>query len=346
MQRRNMLFIACVFILILTSCVNNSPTGIAPFVYVREKDQGGYEVVEYYMTNPVTEYINKELNGVHYLNSYYDENRYYFGLSHAFFVYERETKRIIELGRMSVNAVKKINDEIWVALDIGLQRDGYVSSLCKINEQTEIDCLYDVKNQQIHDFYIDFENQVFYSAGPGVNKKSKDMDQEYKVLQYNMQTGEEVTIKYNEHEIEADRLTHICPGQFITGDGDIYQETGEKIGEVIGTKGKKLNTQINDLSMNETTFLDYDNKLLEVYGCEDSKLNHRRTIILEYEPNIYPDYYSWETTDEGEITMPIDSGDNIFEYIGFQSVNTRSGEVQVYLFDESVYNLHSIARFQ
>jgi hypothetical protein len=241
--------------------------------------------------------------------------------------------------------MKKINGEIWVAIDKGLGEEGYSSSLCKITEELTVNCLYEVKNQQVTDFYIDFTKQVFYGAGPGVGKESGDKNTQTKVVKYDMQTGEETSVRYKDQHIVAARLTNICPGQFITSDADIYLETGEKIGEVIGTKGKKVDDQINDLVMKETTFLDYDNKLMEVYGCEDNKVKHKRTIHLDYEPNTYPGYFSWETTDEGEITMPIDSGDDIFEFIGFQSVNTRTGEVEVHLFDEPVSQLHSIARF-
>jgi len=217
--------------------------------------------------------------------------------------------------------------------------------LCKITEAISVDCLYEVKNQQINDFYIDFENQVFYGAGQGVGKEPGDKSEQIKVVKYNMQTGEETSIRNQGEHIEALRLTNICPGQFITDDGDIHRETGEKIGEVLGAKGKKVQNQINDVLVNETTFLDYDNKLMEVYGCEGNKVQHRRTIKLDYEPNTYPAYYSWETTNDGEITMPIQAKDDIFESIGFQSVNTRTGEVEVHLFDEPVYELHSIARF-
>jgi len=164
-------------------------------------------------------------------------------------------------------------------------------------------------------------------------------------MKYDMQTGDGVAIKSDGKQILAGRLTHICPGQFITGAGDIYKETGEKIGEVVSLNGDKLDAQINDLTNNTTIFVGKGDKSLEVYDCANNTIKHIRTIELKYEANLYPAYHSWETTDAGEITMPIISQEDSFESIGFQSVNTRTGIVEVHLFDEPVYRLHAIARF-
>jgi len=214
-----------------------------------------------------------------------------------------------------------------------------------MTEQLTFDCVYEIKNQQVSDFYINFEEQVFYAAGPGVDKEPGDTPHQYKVVRYDMSTGESTSVRNNGQQIVAGRLAHICPGQFITSDADIYEETGAKIGEVIGTNGTKLKNQINDLVMHETIFLDSAHNLLEVYGCEKNQTTHRRTIELNYTPDIYPGYHSWETTDDGEITMPILAEDDVFEFIGIQSVNVRTGEVIVHLFDEPVYRLHAVARF-
>jgi hypothetical protein len=345
MHRKNILFFSCAVLLLLTSCIKRSPLGTAPFVYMRENREYGYEFIEYYPTEEVAEYINTKVNGVHYRNAYYDGQKFYVSLSHALFVYDGVSKKITEFSDTVSNAIKKINGEIWLAIDNGFGEQGYSSSLCKMNDQLEINCLYEIKNQQINDFYIDFENEVFYGAGAGVKKEPGDTDQQHKIVQYNMQTGEEKSVRTNGKHILADRLTHICPGQFITSDGDIYRETGEKIGEVIGRDGKQVNSQINDVTDNTTIFLGNDDKSLEVYGCKDNKTTRIKTIELEYMPNIYPTSHSWETSDDGEISMPIRSDDDIFEFIGFQSVNVRTGEVQVHLFDEPVYRLHAVARF-
>jgi len=316
---RKLSIIACALIIILASC-NGGPIGKPSFVYVNSTDDGRYEVVEYYLNESVKQYVNN-------------------------FVYDSVTKKLKELTDYVSNAIKKINGEVWFAFDNGFGENGYSSSLCKITEAITVDCLYEIKNQQVDDFYIDFENQVFYGAGPGVGKEPEDKNTQTKVVKYNMQTGEETIVKNNGKHIEALRLTNICPGQFITDDGDIHRETGEKIGEIVDKNGEKLIAQINDLKMQTTIFVGSDRKSLEVYGCEDNQTKHMKTIELSYEPDIYPTYHSWETADNGEITMPIRSEDDIFEYIGFQSVNTRTGEVEVHLFDEPVSQLHSIARF-
>jgi len=344
-QLKKILGVIFAVIMLLSGCTNNSPAGVAPYVYMHSKEEGGYEVVEYYPDEEVKQYVNTDLYGVHYRNSYYDGMKFYFSLSHAFFVYDSTTKKIKELATYVSNAIKKINGEIWVALDHGLVSGGYVSKLCKINEEIELNCLYEVKNQQVTDFYIDFDKQVFYAAGSGVGQEAGESPSQYKVVKYDMQTGEETIVRNDGKHIIAGRLTHICPGQFITSDADIYEETGEKIGEVVGTNKHKLNAQINDIAMNETTFVDGDHNLFEVYGCENNQIKHRRTIELKYPPDLYPVYYSWETADNGEITMPIRSEDDVFEYIGMQSVNVRTGEVTVHLFDEPVYRVHAIARF-
>jgi len=343
-QLKRTIIFGVVIVLALVAC-SQSPKGAAPFVYLREKEEDGYEFVEYYPTENQKNYVNKRVDGVHYRNSYYDGEKLYLSLSHTLFVYDSKTKTVKELKGKISNAIKKINGEVWLALDNGLQETGYSSSLCKINEKIEVDCLYEIKNQQVDDFYLDFSRQTFYAAGPGVGKEAGELQQQLKVVKYDMQTGEETSLKNNGRHIIAARVTNICPGQFVTSDAEIYQETGEKIGDLLGTKGQKLHNQINDLVMNETTFLDYDNMLLEVYGCENNKIIHKRTINLNYEPNTYPAAHSWETTDEGEISMPINEKDDIFKFIGFQSVNTRTGVVEVYLFDEPVYRLHAIARF-
>lgn len=345
MKRTKILLVLISCSLFLASCTNTVQRGIAPYVYLNEKREGGYNFVEYYPDEVTKTEINKEVYGEHYLNSYYDGKKLYLSLSHTFFVYDSETKQLKELTGYVSNAIKKINGEIWLALDNGLQAEGYSSSLCKITEALTVDCLYEMKNQQVTDFYIDFEQQVFFGAGAGLGKEEGDDGEQYKIVKYNMQTGEETSVRNNGKQILAGRLTHICPNQFITSDGDIYHESGEKIGEVIGTRGEKLKNQINDLVMNETIFLDYDYNLLEVYGCENNQVKHLRTIELDYTPDIYPGYHSWETTDSGEITMPILSEEDIFESIGIQSVNVRTGEVAVYLFDEPIYRLHSVARF-
>jgi len=335
------------FAVVLVGC--SSPDGKASFVYLSEQRGSGfnptYEFVEYYPQEERKQYVNRQVDGNHYRNSYYDGKKLYLSLSHTFFIYDSETKKVTELQGTVSNGIKKINDEIWLAVDNGFVEDGYSSSLCKLTDDLKVNCLYEMKNQRVDDFYFNFSEQIMYGAGPGVGKEPGEISQQYKVMKYNLRTGEEETVWNNGSHILAGRLTNICPGEFITSDGDIYKETGEKVGEIIGTSGEKLNSQINDLTMNETTFLDYDNNLLEVYGCEGGVVRHRRTVQLDYQPNIYPVYYAWETTDDGEITMPINDPDDIFEFIGFQSVNVRTGEIEVYMFDEPVYELHAIARF-
>jgi hypothetical protein len=308
-------------------------------------DAGGYDLVEYYPSLAHKAYVNQSIDGVHYRNSYYDDEKLYLSLSHTLLIYNNVTKQTKELKGFVSNAMKKINGEIWVGLDNGFGTDGYSGSLCKINFEVELDCLYELKNQRLDDFYINFEEQVFYVAGPGVGENDTEAEQQYKVMKYDMHTGEGIDIRNNGQQIIASRLTHICPGQFITSEADIYLETGEKIGEVIGTKGKKLKNQINDLVMNEVAFLDYENNLLEIYNCNKNTISHVRTIELAYVPDIYPEYRAWETTDDGEISMPIRSTEDSFLYPGFQSINLRTGEVQVHLFDEPVYRLHAVARF-
>jgi len=329
---------------ILTSCFNPSPAGIAPFVYLAEADDGDYRFVEYYPHEDIKAYEKKQTPGMQYLNSYYDGQNWYVSLSHTFFIYDTLTKEVKELKGYNSNAIKKINGEIWVATDNGLRSKGYSSSLCKINEAVEMECLYDINNQQVNDFYIDFERQVFYAAGPGVPEDNR-RGVEDKVVKYSMITGKEESVRNDGKQIVAARLSNVCPGIFITSEADIYRETGEKIGRLTGTKEQQVYNQINDLVAGEAAFLDYDNKLLEVYGCDKGQVVHRRTIELNYAPNTYPGYHSWETTDEGEVTLPINEEDDNFSFIGFQSVNLRTGEVQVHLFDEPIYNLHAVARF-
>jgi len=331
-------------VVVLTSCFNPSPAGIAPFVYMAELEDYDYKIIEYYPDEERKQYVNKQISGDHYRNAYYDGQKFYLSMSHTFFIYDSVTKKVKELPGVISNALKKINGEIWVATDNGLRPGRYSSSLCKINEADELECLYDINNQQVDDFYIDFERQVFYAAGPGVPGDNR-RGVEDKVVKYSMVTGEEENVRNDGKQIVAARLSNICPGTFITSDADIYRETGEKIGEIRGSKGQQVYHQINDLVAGETAFLDYDNKLLEVYGCDNDQVSHRRTIQLNYEPNTYPGYHSWETTDTGEITLPIEVRNEWTEYIGFQSINLRTGEVQVHLFDEPVYKLHAVARF-
>jgi len=323
--------IFCISIISFTSCVPKSPARVAPFVYLSGDRNVGHSFIEYYP--------DEELK----LNSYNDGKRLYLSLGHALFVYDSVSKKVIELDGYETNALKKIGHDVWVALDKGMSESGYSTSLCKLSDDLQFDCVYEARNQQITDFYFDFDQEVFYGAGPGISTIHDGG--EYKVVKYNMRTGEETEVQNNGDHIIAGRLTNICPGEFITSDADIYSESGEKVGEVIGANGTKLKNQINDLINNETTFLDYDNNLLEVYGCENNKVKHKRTINLTYGPRIYPAYHSKETTDEGEISMPIAEIGEIFEYIGFQSVNLRTGEVQVHLFDERVHMLHAVARF-
>jgi len=325
---------------ILTSCENPSPAGIAPFVYLAEPEYGDYRFIEYYPDEAVKTYIKKQVPGMQYLNSYYDGQKWYVSLSHTFFIYDTLTKQVKELKGYNSNAIKKINGEIWVVTDNGLREDGYSSSLCKINEITELECYYDIDNQQVTDFYIDFDRQIFYASGPGVSI-DEDKRPQLKVVQYNMRTGAEIIVG----QIASERLANVCLHQFITDEGIVYRETGEKIGEIIGTKGKQLQRYINDQRERETTFLDYEHNLLEVYGCDNNTVRHRRTIHLKYKPSIYPVSHARETTDDGEITLPISEEDDIFSFIGFQSINLRTGEVQVHLFDEPVYKIHAIARF-
>jgi len=343
MRRKNFLVIVCTLVIVLTSC-NARPSGKAPFVYLNSTDNGMYEMIEYYPDEKMKSYVIKDIIGMFYENSYYDGAKYYVSVANAIFVYDSATKKVKELSGYVSNAIKKINGEIWFAFDKGFGEHGYSSALCKITESLAVDCLYEIKNQQVSDFYIDFAKQTFYTAGLGVGKTAKEMSEQYKVMKYDMQTGEEESVLNNGNHIMADRLTNICPGQFIV-DGDIYLETGEKMGEIKDRQGKKLELQINDVAMSTTAFLGSDKMSLEVYGCKDNKPTHVRTIKLAHEPDIYPAQFSWDTADNGEITMPIDSGDGILEFIGFQSVNTRTGEVEVHLFDEPVYELHSIARF-
>jgi len=335
---------------LLTGCSERIPAGKASFVYMSEKRDNGlggtYELVEYYPHEQQKAYINREIDGLHYRNSYYDGTKLYLSLSHKFLIYDSTTKQVKQLEGTVGNAIKKINGEIWFGLDNGFgPDDGYAGSLCKLNEEAVLDCLYELKNQRPDDFYFDLKNQVFFVAGPGVGETDDESSEQYKVMKYDMRTGAGESVRNNGQQILAGRLTNICPGQFITSDGDIYQETGEKIGEVLDRNGAKLNAQVNDLIMNTTVFIGHYNKSFEVYGCENNNVTHLKTIELSYEANLYPVYFSWETTDDGEISMPIESKDEFFDFIGFQSVNTRTGEVQVHLFDEPVYRLHSIARF-
>jgi len=332
------------FVVALSGCGNPPPSGIAPFVYMAELEDYDYKFIEYYPNAAIKSYVNMQIPGVHYRNAYYDGQKLYLSMSHTFFIYDSITKKVKELPGIISNAIKKINGDVWLATDNGLSSEGYSSSLCKINVTVELECLYEINNQQIDDFYIDFDNEVFYGSGAGVS--SDDSRQaELKVVEYNMRTGEETVLQSNGRKITSQRLANICPGQFVTDDGDVYMETGEKISEVFGTKGKKLQRYINDAVKKEAAFLDYDNNLLEVYGCRNDEVTHLRTIILENKPSIYPVTHSWETTDSGEISMPIRSEENTSEYLGFQSINLRTGEVQVYLFDEPVYKLHAVARF-
>jgi len=329
--------------MVLTSCRVNRPEGIAAFVYLSGDRSVGHSFVEYYPAEEQKQYVNTNVGGDHYLNSYYDGTKLYLSLGHAFYVYDSLTKNVTELVGYTTDAIKKINGDVWVALENGFTEEGFMSSLCKISDDLQFDCLYKAKNQQLTDFYFDFENQVFYGAGLGVHPVRGGG--EYKVVKYDMQSGEEIDIRNEGEQIMTSRLTNICLGHFITSDGNIYRETGEKVGEVIGTKGKRLNSPVNDIVKNTTAFVDYDNKLIEVYGCKNDEISHIRTIGLSYEPNLYPVSHSWETTDNGEISMPIDLEGDIFEYIGFQSINLRTGEVQVHLFDERVHMLHAVARF-
>jgi len=342
-QLKKLGLVLCLIILVLISCAPRSPTGVAPFIYLSGDRKEGHSFVEYYPAEEQKQYLNKNVGGDHYINSYNDGKRLYLSLGHALFVYDSPSKKIKEFVGYESNAMKKINGDVWVALDKGLRVEGYLTTLCKLTNDWQFECLYEAKNQQLTDFYFDFDNQVFYGAGPGVS--AIHGGGEFKVTKYDMQTGEEIDLRNAGEKIVAGRLTSICPGQFITSDGDIYRETGEKIGEVIGTTGKKLSSQVNDVVGGKTVFLDSDSKLMEVYTCKNNKTTHERTIKLTQRPNLYPVYHSWETTDDGEISMPIRSDDNIFEHIGFQSVNVRTGEVQVHLFDERVHEVHAVARF-
>jgi len=328
---------------ILTSCTRSSPTGVAPYIYLSGDRKIGHTFVEYYPAEQPKQYINKNVGGWHYLNSYNDGKRFYLSLAHALFIYDSESKQITELPEYASNAMKKINGDIWFVHGNGFDEGGYSSSLCKINDKLDVECLFEVKNQQITDFYIDFEQQVFFGAGLGVS--SLHGGGEYKVVKYDMSTGEEKNVRNDGEEITTGRIANICPRQFIV-DGDIYRDTGEKIGVVKDSAGNKLELQINDIAMNSTAFFGADKMSLEVYGCKNNETVHLKTIKLDYAPDIYPASHSSETTDDGEISMPIISDDNIFEFIGFQSVNLRTGEIQVHLFDERVYELHAVARFQ
>jgi len=336
------MIIIFLIIFVCTSCVGKTPQGIAPFIYLSGDRKTGHSFVEYYPDEVPQGYLNKNVGGDHYLNSYNDGKRLYVSLGHALFVYDSETKRVTELDGYASNAIKKVNGEVWIAKDNGLSESGYSTSLCKVTEMLEVNCLHEAKNQQITDFYFDFDKQVFYGAGMGVS--AAHGGGEYKVVKYNMQTGEEITLEYAGKRIEADRLTNICPGQFIV-DGDIYEDTGNKIGEVQDAAGNRLEVQINDVSNNVVAFLGADNMSFEIYGCEDNETVHHKTIKLKHAANLYPVSHSWETTDAGEISMPIESAEHIFSYIGFQSVNLRTGEVQVHLLEEAVYFLHAVARF-
>jgi hypothetical protein len=326
----------------LTSCAPRSPAGVAPFIYLSGDRNEGHSFVEYYPAEEQKQYMNKNVGGWHYLNSYNDGKKFYLSLEHSLFIYDSESKKITELSDYASNAIKKINGNVWFARDNGFTSDGYSSSLCKIDDETDVECLYEIKNQQISDFYIDFEQQVFFGAGLGVS--ATHGGGEYKLTKYDMKSGDEIRMYSDGEGIVADRLSHICPRQFIV-DGDIYRDTGEKIGVVKDSEGNKLELQINDIAMNTTAFFGADKRSLEVYGCKGNETVHLKTIKLDYAPDIYPGSHSSETTDDGEISMPIISEDNIFEAIGFQSVNIRTGEVQVHLFDERVYELHAVARF-
>jgi len=332
----------CISIISFTSCAPKSPARVAPFVYLSGDRNVGHSFIEYYPDEELKDYLNENVGGDHYLNSYNDGKRFYLSLGHALFVYDSASKIVTELIGYASNAIKKINGEVWIVRDNGLGENGYSSSLCKINEEIRVTCLYEVKNQQLSDFYIDFEKQIFFGAGLGVSPIHGGGD--YKIVKYDMRINTETIMMNNSKLIASDRLTNICPGQFIV-DGDIYQETGKKIGEVKDSQGNKLELQINDIGTNTTAFLGADDMSLEVYGCKNNKTSYLKTIKLNNSPNIYPASQSWETTDDGEISMPIQSEDNIFEFIGFQSVNLRTGEIQVHLFDERVHMLHAVARF-
>ncbi|GBU10388.1 hypothetical protein AwErysi_00040 [Erysipelotrichaceae bacterium] len=331
----------------LAGCAGTNGTRVQ-FVYIAPGGNTAYQIVENTVVDEQLNMIKAKKIGKpwsymgHALfgNTYYDGQKMYSSIGPNLYIYDSITAKTTIHKGYSSYAMKKINGDMWIAT-----QSGKTTRLCKIDEKQTVECQYEVENHQITDFYFNFDENTLFATGTGSGVETGDMMDQYKVVKYDLMTGVETILKHGGEHILGARLANICPGQFITSNGNIYTTDGEKIGAIIGTSGQQLSGLVNDQIAGTAAFMDYDNNLFEVYSCENNTPVLQRVIELSHEPDTFPESYSRESADNGEISMRIRSNEDFSETIGIQSVNLRSGKVEVYYFDEPVTNIHAVARF-